>query len=190
MQPSSESPAPPTTATADRRNVLQWLAFTLGGLATAAAGLPILGYFLGPVRPQPDDWIDLGPIRAFPNKQTRLVTYTNPRTQPWDGDTAKAAAYVRRLEGDKFQVFAVTCAHLGCPVSWFPQSGLFLCPCHGGVYYEDGAHASGPPPRGLFQYEIEIKNGNLWIKVGHLPTLYDTLKKNAKTNQPGAQATG
>ena len=56
------------------------------------------------------------------------------------------------MQGDTFQVFAINCAHLGCPVRWFPQSGLFMCPCHGGVYYQDGARASGPPERGLFEY--------------------------------------
>ena len=50
-----------------------------------------------------------------------------------------------------FQVFAINCAHLGCPVRWFPESRLFMCPCHGGVYYEDGSRASGPPPRGLYR---------------------------------------
>ena len=46
-----------------------------------------------------------------------------------------------------------------------------MCPCHGGVYYADGAHASGPPPRGLFQYDYKIEGGELWIKAGEVPTL-------------------
>ena len=48
-----------------------------------------------------------------------------------------------------FQVFAINCAHLGCPVRWFPQSRLFMCPCHGGAYYEDGSRASGSAGAGL-----------------------------------------
>jgi menaquinol-cytochrome c reductase iron-sulfur subunit len=78
---------------------------------------------------------------------------------------------VRRIEGERFQVFAVNCAHLGCPVRWFPQSRLFMCPCHGGAYYEDGSRASGPPPRGLFEYEYRVTNGALWVRGGQLPTL-------------------
>ena len=31
-----------------------------------------------------------------------------------------------------------------------------MCPCHGGVYYADGARASGPPERGLFEYEYKV----------------------------------
>ena len=74
---------------------------------------------------------------------------------PADGKTADMACWVRRVAGNQFQVFAINCAHLGCPVRWFPQSGLFLCPCHGGAYYRDGARASGPPERGLFEYPIK-----------------------------------
>ena len=79
--------------------------------------------------------------------------------------------WVRRIADDRFQVFAINCTHLGCPVRWFPESGLFMCPCHGGVYYEDGQHASGPPPRRLYEYEYKIDGGQLMVRGGQLPTL-------------------
>jgi menaquinol-cytochrome c reductase iron-sulfur subunit len=84
---------------------------------------------------------------------------------------------------DQFMVLSFHCTHLGCPVEWFPQSGLFMCPCHGGVYYEDGSHASGPPPRGLFAcpWKIDQKKGDtephLYVLDPHLPTLQNTLKQ-------------
>src|SRR5262249_7706095 len=73
----------------------------------------------------------------------------------WDGEAADTGVYVRNL-GEKdgkpdFLVLAVNCAHLGCPVQWFPEAGLFMCPCHGGVYYGNGEGRSGPPPRGPFK---------------------------------------
>ena len=73
---------------------------------------------------------------------------------------------MRRVTGEQFQVFAINCAHLGCPVRWFPAVGLFMCPCHGGAYYEDGSRASGPPPRGLYEYEYQIREGQLWVRGG------------------------
>lgn len=169
----------------DRRSAIQWMTVILGGLASAALGVPIVGYFLGAIlKDDRDYWIDLGPIDQFPQRETRHHSFENkPRHSPekappaWDGATRYSVAYVRRLAGEEFQVFAVNCAHLGCPVSWFPQSGLFMCPCHGGVYYEDGSHASGPPPRGLFQYPHRVVYGRLEIKGGHYPTLYNTFKK-------------
>ena len=80
----------------------------------------------------------------------------------------------------RFLVLAINCAHLGCPVSWFQESGLFMCPCHGGVYYANGERASGPPPRGLFRcvYRVTQVRGvdHLEIQAPHFPTLQDTLQ--------------
>jgi len=70
---------------------------------------------------------------------------------------------VRHIDGEEFQVFAINCAHLGCPVRWFPQSELFMCPCHGGAYYSDGSRASGPPERGLFEYPYKVQDGLIAI---------------------------
>src|SRR5262249_3391660 len=114
---------------------------------------------------------DLGPVNAFPSGETRLATYRNPFTLPWDGETANVACWVRRTGPSDFQIFAINCAHLGCPVRWFPESKLFMCPCHGGVYYADGSRASGPPPRGLYTYEVKIERDRLMARAGELPTL-------------------
>ena len=46
-----------------------------------------------------------------------------------------------------------------------------MCPCHGGAYYEDGSRASGPPERGLFEYQYSIVNDKLMINAGQMPTL-------------------
>jgi Rieske Fe-S protein len=89
---------------------------------------------------------------------------------PSDGETAGVPCWVRNIDGAHFQVFAINCAHLGCPVRWFPQSNLFLCPCHGGAYYADGSRAAGPPERGMFQYRYKVDGGHLFIEAGDMPT--------------------
>jgi menaquinol-cytochrome c reductase iron-sulfur subunit len=165
-------------ATADAPNASRrdWL-FTIGVATNAIAGLllaiPLVGFVFSSFveRKDPRDWISLGAIENFPVKTTRIATYRNPFTRPWDGDTANIPCWVRRVEGEKFQVFAINCTHLGCPVRWFEQSGLFMCPCHGGAYYEDGSRAAGPPPRGLYEYTYKVEKGQLWVKGGEMPTL-------------------
>ena len=160
-------PAPPS-----RRGFLFMLGASLSAVAAVLTGIPIIGYLFGPVRGRGGQaWIKLGEVARFPEGQTRLATYDNPFRVAWDGPTAKIACWVRRAGNEQFQVFAVNCAHLGCPVRWFQESRLFMCPCHGGVYYEDGSRSSGPPPRGLFEYEYEVRNGQLWVRGGQLPTL-------------------
>ncbi len=162
----------PPTASPSRRGFLFKLGLALNVIGATLVGIPVIGYIFGPARRLGGrTWIELGALSRFPEGETRLAIYENPGSVPWDGATAKVACWVRRVKGDEFQVFAINCAHLGCPVRWFPQSRLFMCPCHGGVYYEDGSRASGPPPRGLFQYEYEIRNGQLWVRGGQLPTL-------------------
>ena len=161
------SPARPS-----RRKFLFALGLALDALAAVLVGIPVIGYLLGPTRRQTTQaWIHLGPLDSFPEGETRLATYDNPFHVPWDGPTAKIACWVRRVQGEQFQVFAINCTHLGCPVRWFAPSRLFMCPCHGGAYYEDGLRASGPPPRGLFQYDYQVRNGQLWVQGGQIATL-------------------
>src|SRR5262245_40400274 len=160
--------------TISRRGLFMKLGMLANGVAAAALGVPIVGFLLSSVtRGRAKgylDWVSLGPINEFPEGETRLATFRNPLVMPTDGKTVDTACWVRRIEGDQVQVFAVNCAHLGCPVRWFPQSGLFMCPCHGGVYYRDGARASGPPERGLFEYPHKVENGLITIQAGELPT--------------------
>lgn len=156
-----------------KRRFLLMFGTLLNGIAGVLLAIPLIGYVFSSAvsRRDPREWISLGKLDQYPERQTRRATYRNPFTRPWDGSTADIPCWVRNAGNNQFQVFAVNCTHLGCPVRWFQESGLFMCPCHGGAYYEDGSRASGPPPRGLFQYDHKVEDGKLWIKGGEMPTL-------------------
>ncbi len=161
-----------------RRDLMLKIGLGLNVVAGAMIGVPVIGYALSSfAKKMPLDWLNLGEIDKFPPNSTRLASYENPDARPWDGKTAEIPCWVRRYEQDGqqlFQVFAINCAHLGCPVRWFEESKLFLCPCHGGAYYQDGSYAAGPPPRGLYEYEHKVESNALWVKGGVLPTLANT----------------
>jgi menaquinol-cytochrome c reductase iron-sulfur subunit len=163
-----------TDTTVSRRGFFMKLGILFNGFAAMVLAVPIVRFLSSSVtRGRANaylSWVPLGSIDKFPEGETRLATFQNPYVMPTDGKTVDTACWVRRIAGDKFQVFAINCAHLGCPVRWFQQSGLFMCPCHGGAYYRDGSRASGPPERGLFEYPYEVKNGVLTIQAGELPT--------------------
>jgi Rieske Fe-S protein len=174
----------------------RWLLLTVGAffnaLVGAAVAIPVVKYLLSPIKS--DDayksWVSLGSVDTFPVGETRLAKFTNPVSLAWDGETDRVACWVRRISEKEFQVFAINCAHLGCPVRWFPQSGLFMCPCHGGAYYADGSRASGPPERGLFTYDTKIVDEAIQINAGQMPTLANTARlvqiENAKGGSPCA----
>jgi menaquinol-cytochrome c reductase iron-sulfur subunit len=157
-----------------RRAMLMKLGILFNGAIGMILAVPIVRYILSPVirerKPGYESWLSLGLLDQFPEGQTRLATYRNPVANPSDGATENIPCWVRNVDNEKFQVFAINCAHLGCPVRWFPQSSLFMCPCHGGVYYKDGSRASGPPERGLFEYRYKVEQGHLLIKAGEMPT--------------------
>jgi menaquinol-cytochrome c reductase iron-sulfur subunit len=192
MAHASDPTAPQAESLPGRRAFFSLLTYGLGAAAAALVGIPFVGYLFG-ARKAPVDWVRLGPVADFPQGQTRQVTFDNPLRRPWDGMVAHTSVYVRyegrdenetdEAKGHKFLVLAANCAHLGCPVEWFAESGLFMCPCHGGVYNSNGEHASGPPPRGLFPcvYRVTRIRGLdlLEIQAPHFPTLQDTLRHPA-----------
>ncbi len=157
-----------------RRAMIVKVGIFLNGIVGAALAVPIVRFLLSPVTHEQksgyESWLSLGGLELFPAGQTRLATYRNPVVNSWDGKTGDSACWVRNVDDQTFQVFAINCAHLGCPVRWFPQSSLFMCPCHGGAYYQDGSRASGPPERGLFQYNHKIEDRKIFIKAGEMPT--------------------
>jgi menaquinol-cytochrome c reductase iron-sulfur subunit len=93
-------------------------------------------------------------VSKFPEGANRLAAYKTPYSREVDGETAILTCWVRRLEGDKFRIFASNCTHLGCPVRWFEQSQLFLW----GAFYADGEHAAGPPLYTSMSIKLRMAN--------------------------------
>lgn len=181
MNDATCTPAAPFEIRPPRRTFFELIAYLFGAIAAGVVGFPFVGYVVG-VRKKPIVWVPLGNVTSFPLNETRLVSFDNPLRQPWDGIVAATGVYVRNQgeeQQEQFLVLAMNCAHLGCPVSWFPQSGLFMCPCHGGVYYANGERASGPPPRGLFHCVWRVREGQLEVQAPHYPTLQDPLEETS-----------
>ena len=179
-----------TRGSVSRRGFFMKLGILFNGFAALVLAVPVVRFLLASVTRGRENgylsWVPLGNVTNFPEGETRLATFRNPFVMPTDGKTVDTACWVRRVASDRFQVFAVNCAHLGCPVRWFPQSGLFMCPCHGGAYYRDGSRASGPPERGLFEYPYKIENDVLTINAGQLPTPGDPMARVSAEKPPCA----
>ena len=85
-------------AVVSRRWLLMKAGIALNGLVGLALAVPVVRYLLAPVRRDSSykSWVSLGDTDRFPVGETRLVSFKNPWTQPWDGQTDNVAAYVRR----------------------------------------------------------------------------------------------
>lgn len=153
-----------------RRAFFSKLCIGLGGVCAAILGVPLVGFVLAPLfRKAPEKWIRVGRVNDFEIGRTVNVTFVDPSPLPWAGITAKSAAWLRRVSETEFTAFSVNCTHLGCPVRWLQDAELFMCPCHGGVYYKDGTVAAGPPPHPLYRYGTRVVDGEVQIKSAAIP---------------------
>jgi len=160
----SDPPAPA------RRRFLNWLSVGLGAAAAAAAGIPVVGFlFSPPPREKGSQWRPVGSVDDFHIGETVEVRFTAPAPVPWAGAAAQSAAWLQRKSATEFAAYSLHCTHLGCPVRWVASARLFLCPCHGGVFYEDGSVAGGPPPRALSQYPVRVVGTQVLIQASELP---------------------
>ena len=77
-----------------------------------------------------------------------------------------ARGYLVRIDGEVVAL-SEKCTHLGCRVPYCESSGQFECPCHGSVYNRAGELETGPSPRGLDRYPVEVgDDGLLYIDTG------------------------
>lgn len=156
-----------------RRHLLMALSIGAGGFAAAVASVPLLGFFFGPMlRRFPPVWRDVGALDQFPIGATVQINVVTSGGLPWDGPAQRVGAWLRRNDEDNFTVFSATCTHLGCPVRWIPSAELFMCPCHGGVYYKDGDVAAGPPPQPLQQFPVRVQDGQVQVQWKPLQVNY------------------
>lgn len=79
----------------------------------------------------------------------------------------KGRFYISRLEDGSFISLWHRCTHLGCTVPWREAERRFNCPCHSSIFNTVGEVVSGPAPRPLDIFPIEIQDGQLVVDTGH-----------------------
>jgi len=170
-EPSSGC-CPASPAELSRRKFLTRVSVATGGIGALIVALPVAGFILAPLFKRTlEAWRSVGKVEAFKIGETTAVQYEDASPLPWAGVTARSAAWLRRVNTDTFIAFSINCTHLGCPVRWLAEANLFMCPCHGGVYYEDGTVAAGPPPVPLRRYPVRVKNGDVEIQTAPIPII-------------------
>lgn len=156
--------------TPNRRKLLARWSIALGSFGAVVVGVPVAGFLLGPLFARVGrQWRSVGAADRFQKGETVEVKFQDASPVAWAGVTGQSAAWLRCDPSGQFTAFAVNCTHLGCPVRWLPTADLFMCPCHGGVYYNDGTVAAGPPPRPLTKYPVRVQNGQVEILTTPTP---------------------
>jgi cytochrome b6-f complex iron-sulfur subunit len=75
--------------------------------------------------------------------------------------------YISRLEDGGFIALWHRCTHLGCTVPWREDEGRFNCPCHSSIFDTVGEVVSGPAPRPMDIFPIEVTNEEISVDTGN-----------------------
>jgi cytochrome b6-f complex iron-sulfur subunit len=79
----------------------------------------------------------------------------------------KGRFYISRLEDGGFLAIWHRCTHLGCTVPWREDEGVFNCPCHSSIFTPHGEVISGPAPRPMDIFPIEIEEGAIFVDTSN-----------------------
>ena len=132
-----------------RRQFFKYLVNSIAAAIAAALGLPLLGFFVLPAFRRPRPLAHLKPLEK----------------RHWPEDWGEDAAWVYRSGEGTFIVYNMHCTHVGCPIRWSPPAKRFFCPCHGGVFDENGNVVAGPPPHPLNRYRVKVEDGVLYAQT-------------------------
>jgi len=151
-----------------RRDFLGTVTWAIGGLISAAMGIPAIAYIIAPAwqRDQNQNWIRLGSTSKIELGTPTLLKARVERRTGWIVEEEKLSVYVRTDNGRDFIAMSNICTHLGCRVRWISDLKQFYCPCHDGIFDQEGNVVSGPPPRPLDRYEVKVENEQLFIFGG------------------------
>jgi Rieske Fe-S protein len=142
----ADVPVGPGLAHFDRRTFLDAL-LTVGFVSTAAAiAYPVARFMVPPEAGEPStNSVVAGKASAL-NPNSGLIF-------PFG---SKPAIVIRTADGE-LRAFTAVCTHLECTVQYKPDTAQIWCACHNGLYDLSGNVVSGPPPRPLEQFTVNLR---------------------------------
>jgi len=125
-----------------------------GLLASAGSFLyPILRYLIPPKLP------DLGGDAVLAAR----VPEMKPNTAKTFRFGTRPGLLVETAAGE-YRAMSATCTHLGCTVQYRPDLREIWCACHNGMYDLNGRNITGPPPRPLEAFEVQVRGDDIFVR--------------------------
>lgn len=129
-----------------RRSLLDTV-LGLGFVSTALAVIyPIWRFVSPPATAEPvTDSVVAGKVAEFRPNTGAIVKFGT-----------KPALLVRTSDG-QFKAFTAICTHLDCTVQYRADTSQIWCACHNGLFDLSGQVVSGPPPRPLEAFAVNLR---------------------------------
>ena len=130
-----------------RRGFLSWFLGTSVGALLLSVVYPVLRFISPPQIPEAATYQVEAGLTNDPELIERGFKIIRFGAEP--------VILVRVSETD-FRAFAGTCTHLDCIVEYQRDERRIWCNCHNGEYGMAGQVVSGPPPRPLEPYKVDL----------------------------------
>jgi cytochrome b6-f complex iron-sulfur subunit len=138
-----------------RRNILNYL-LGAGTMATLGAIFyPIFRFMIPP--------------KVVESSASSVVASKVTELKPNEGKIFKFGSkpgILIQTQSGEYHAFSATCTHLDCTVQYRSEEKLIWCACHNGRYDLTGRNISGPPPRPLEEYKVNVRGDEIIVSRG------------------------
>jgi cytochrome b6-f complex iron-sulfur subunit len=69
-----------------------------------------------------------------------------------------------RTSSGEYRAMSAACTHLSCTVQYRDDLRQVWCACHNGKYDLNGRNISGPPPRPLETFEVQVRGDEIFVR--------------------------
>jgi cytochrome b6-f complex iron-sulfur subunit len=147
---NQRDPASPPVA---RRRFVEMLLGS-GFVATAVAFLyPVLRFLVPPkVADLASDVVLAGRVGELKANSGKIFRFGN-----------RPGLLIRTSSGE-YCAMSATCTHLSCTVQYRDDLRQVWCACHNGKYDLNGRNISGPPPRPLESFEVQVRGEEIFVR--------------------------
>jgi len=131
----------------DRRRFINWFLGTSFGALIVSIIYPVIRYISPPrIAEATTQQVEAGDVSdpVLVQKGFKIVRFGSD------------PVIVIRVAANDVRAFSATCTHLDCIVGYQNDRERIFCNCHGGVYDLTGRNVSGPPPRPLTVYKVNL----------------------------------
>jgi len=133
----------------------KFLDYVIGG-SFAATMLGVLGSVIQYIRPpETEDANASGPVEVASVVEIPVGT---GKVLP-----LRNTSVIVVNEGERFVALSAVCPHANCVVEFNAAKKQLDCPCHGAVFDLQGNVLTGPPPRGLAVYRVEVQGDKIMV---------------------------
>jgi len=111
----------------------------------------------------------MNPPKVIESSASSVVAAKKSELRPNEGKIfkfgSKPGILIQTPSGE-YRAFTAICTHLDCTVQFRSEEKMIWCACHNGRYDLTGKNISGPPPRPLEEFQVNVRGDEIIVSRG------------------------